>query len=101
MTYTATILGPERVALPDGRQFRGVNAETDAARALIADGADPSAPLAFAWADGRPSTHGTVGAYARWRLGDDGRQLWRPHPMAETPPRLVEWAAKIRAERRP
>lgn len=98
MTITVSILGAEHVRLPDGREFKGLNCETDAARALIADGWSPQHRVLFQWSSGRASTYGAIGSFARWRYTTDGRQTWQPHPMAETPPHLVNWAAQIAAE---
>jgi hypothetical protein len=101
-----TIHAAERASLPDGRVFTGPQAVGNAARALIADGADPTAPLVTRWADGRASMRGSVAAFARWRYSDDGRSRWAPHPKAVVPPRLAAWlavedaTAKVRREGR-
>ena len=95
---TATLLSAEHVRLPDGREFTGLTCETDAARALISGGIDPASPLAFHWHDGRPSTRGTVAAYARLQFSQEGTRRWRPHPMSKPCLHLVAWAAKDAAE---
>ena len=95
-----TILASERTRLPDGRDFTGLNCETDAARALLADGYTPEDRMAFVWHDGRASSSGPIGAYARWRYSEDGRQRWKPHPRANIPHALVLWAARLASEPR-
>lgn len=94
-----TLLSAERARLPDGREFSGINATGNAARALIADGVDPAEPMTTRWADGRPSMAGTIHAFALWRYSDDGRQFWRPHPKADVPHALQRWHQKTAAER--
>lgn len=94
----ATILASERVRLPDGREFTGLNCETDAARALIADGMAWSEVILFRWADGRASSNGRLSAYGRIRHTEDGPQRWRPHPKAQMAPPLADWAAFLASE---
>lgn len=95
MIYVVNLLPREHAALPDGREARGPNALSDLARALIGDGADPSARL-VGLRDGRPAIDGSVGTFAgRQSSGSDTDpkfRAWRPHPRAQMPPRLVAWA---------
>lgn len=100
----ATILAPERVRLRDGVEFTGQNAEGDAARWLIGHCYAPETPMHFVWHDGRPSSSGTINAYARRYHSDStGMRKWQPHPRGEYPVSLLQWAAKLAGEpaRRP
>lgn len=95
---TAIIEAAERVRLSGGQTFTRRNAETDAARYLIGEGVAAATPMRFLWHDDRPSTTGTVGAYARRYYGESGVRKWKPHPRAEIPVSLMQFAARIAPE---
>jgi len=59
INYTAA----EAVQLPDGRAFTGPNAESNAARALLADGVVPDTRLVFC-RDDKPALRGGIITFA-------------------------------------
>ena len=81
-------IGAEAVQLPDGRVFKGPSCESDAARALLADGLAPDARLTFL-RDGRPSLTGGVIAFAGrvWAgaADDPASRKWRPYRRQHAP----------------
>ena len=86
----------EAVRLDDGRVFRGPSCESDAARALLADGLAPDARLTFL-RDGRPSLTGGVLAFAAriWAgaAADPASRKWRPYRRQHAPSGLGMEAA--------
>lgn len=93
-----TLMASERVRLPDGQEFTGLNCETDAARALIAAGEPEDAVVRAVWHHGAPSYRIRLQDLARKRFSDEsGTQRWRPHPKAMLPPLLAEWWAREQA----
>jgi len=89
-------VGAEAVQLPDGRVFKGPSCESDAARALLADGLAPDARLTFL-RDGRPSLTGGVIAFAGrvWAgaADDPASRKWRPYRRQHGPAALGVEAA--------
>jgi len=90
-------IGAEAVQLPDGRVFKGPSCESDAARALLADGLAPDARLRFL-RDGRPSLTGGVLAFAAriWAgaAADPASRKWRPYGRLHAPIALGMAAAR-------
>jgi hypothetical protein len=85
-------IAAEAVQLPDGRTWRGPNAESNAARALLADGMAPDTRLVFC-RDGRPALEGPILAFAArtWAgaEADPAFRRWRPHPRQNAFSRLA------------
>ena len=81
--YLIDYSAAEAVRLPDGRIFRGPSCESNAARALLADGLPPDTRLVFC-RDGQPSLRGGLTAFAAraWAGAeqDPAFRTWRPHP---------------------
>ena len=73
----------EAVTLPDGRAFKGPNAESNAARHLLADGLPPDTRLVFC-RDGKPALRGGIVTFAgRMWAGakyDPAFQPYHAHP---------------------
>lgn len=84
-------IGAESVRLADGRVFKGPACESDAARALLADGLQPDARLVF-MRDGQPSLEGGVIAFAGrvWAgaAADPAFRKWRPARRQQAPATL-------------
>ena len=73
--YTAA----EAVRLPDGRAFKGPNCESNAARALLADGLAPDVRLVFC-RDGKPALRGGIITFAgRMWAGAASDPAFRPY----------------------
>ena len=81
--YLIDYSAAEAVRLPDGRIFRGPSCESNAARALLADGLPPDTRLVFC-RNGQPSLRGGLTAFAAraWAGAeqDPAFRTWRPHP---------------------
>jgi hypothetical protein len=79
MIFFAVLLPRERVALPDGREWRGPHALRDAARALIGEGADPDAKM-LGLRNGREAREGTIAAFAgrQWSSANCDPQFEAP-----------------------
>jgi len=86
--YLIDYSAAEAVRLPDGRIFRGPSCESNAARALLADGLPPDTRLVFC-RDGQPSLRGGLTAFAAraWAGAeqDPAFRTWRPHPLQNAP----------------
>ena len=89
-------VGAEVVMLADGRVFKGPSCESDAARALLADGLAPDAKLVFC-RDGRPSLMGNIVTFAGrvWAgaAADPAFRKWRPYRRQHAPSGLGVEAA--------
>ena len=86
--YLIDYIAAEAVRLPDGRIFRGPSCESNAARALMADGLPPDTRLVFC-RGGQPSLRGGLATFAArvWagKAAGPAFRSWRPHRLQHAP----------------